>query len=305
MACPVLEPQLRSPILFLSHGGGPCFFLDGRDVPMFAGMDKHSKGADFFRGVSAQFGDRKPKAIVIISAHWEEEYFTVNAFKDGTELLYDYYGFPESSYAPHLTYPAKSSHELQERVLNLLRAEFGEIGASTSQTSRGFDHGVFIPLKLAFPSADVPVVQVSCRKDLDFSAHYQLGRALAPLANEEVWIIGSGSITHNLREITPGAAPVSWAVQFLEWLSSVLLSAHEDPVRAKDQLLRLMDIAPHAKRAHPRTEHLVPLLVAFGAAFPLGGEPHATHDVAKSVRASKIYHEIFAGTVSLDAFSFI
>lgn len=282
-------------MLFLSHGGGPCWLLNGASNPMMSEMDEKSKGAEFFRTLTSSIGQgSKPKAIVIISAHWEEAQFTVNSFSENTPLTYDYYGFPPTTYAPHLTYPAKSDAALQDRAYQLIKAEFGAEGAAMSTTSRGFDHGVFIPLKLAFPEADVPIVQVSCRSDLDFTSHIRLGKALAPLADEGFWIIGSGSTTHNLREIMGRG---SWVAPFVSWLTSTLVGAHEAPKAARDKMTRLMELAPNAHTAHPRTEHLVPLLVCFGAAWPT--------DEPSSIRAKKIFSQTVAGTLSLDSFSFI
>jgi len=138
---------------------------------------------------------KKPKAIVVISAHWEETNPTVVAAAD-PGLLYDYYGFPDYTYAPHLTYPVKGDPALAARIMSLLEGAGLHPG---STTKRGFDHGVFIPLKLIFPQADIPVVQVSLMNSLDPARHVELGRALAPLRREGVLIVSSGSLTHNMR----------------------------------------------------------------------------------------------------------
>lgn len=153
--------------------------------------------ADWQQEVLENLGGMKstPRAIVLISAHWEEENPTVLASED-PGLLYDYYGFPEYTYAPHLTYPVKGEPQLATRVVSLLDAA----GLKPQiKTDRGFDHGVFIPLKLMFPEADIPVVQVSLTRDLDPGRHIDLGQSLAPLRQEGVLIVGSGSLTHNMR----------------------------------------------------------------------------------------------------------
>ena len=178
-------------------------------------------------------------------------------------------------------------------MLDLLRAEFGTEGCAKSSSSRGWDHGVFIPLKLAFPEANVPIVQVSQRGDLDFAAHLRLGKALSPLASEGVRIVGSGSTTHNLREV---GQPTGWCKPYVDWIHETLLTAHQDSAAAREKMARMMEQAPHARAAHPRTEHIAPLLVAFGAAFP--------GDEATDVRARCIYSQTVAGSLSLDSFAF-
>jgi len=257
-------------------------------------MDKDSRGASFLRNLSSSLSPTKPKAILVVSAHWEESVFTVNAFKNGTPLTYDYHGFPASTYAPHLTWTAPSDVPLEDRVLDLLRAEFGTEGSAKSTDSRGWDHGVFIPLKLAFPEANVPIVQVSLRGDLDFAAHLRLGKALSPLASEGVWIVGSGSTTHNLREV---GQPSGWCKPYVDWIHETLLTAHEDRASSRGKMARMMDLAPQARAAHPRTEHIAPLLVAFGAAFP--------GDEATDLRARCIFSQTVAGSLSLDSFAFM
>jgi len=262
---------------------------------MFKEMDKNSESAAFLRTLPSL--GPPPKAVLVVSAHWEESNFTVNAFRDGTGLLYDYYGFPEEAYGPNLIYPAPSDQGLQERTLDLLQKEFGPDGASKSKTSRGFDHGVFIPMKLAFPDARVPIVQVSLRSDLDASAHIRLGSALSPLLEDGVWIIGSGSTTHNL-EIGRAA---TWVQPFVKWIGDTLEEANTKPSVARDKLSRIMELAPNALTAHPRTEHLLPLLVAFGAAFPLSSDDNPA---AVKRRSKNLFSQTVVGTLSLDSFSF-
>jgi aromatic ring-opening dioxygenase catalytic subunit (LigB family) len=170
-------------------------------------------------------------------------------------LLYDYYGFPPESYT--ITWPAPGAPELARRVRTLLeQAGF----QSASDGERGFDHGTFVPLKLAYPEARVPVVQLSLKRGLDPAEHLAMGRALSELRDEGVFIVGSGMSYHNLRAFGPAAAPV--AETFDAWLrESVTADASE-----RDRRLVAWAEAPKARSAHPREEHLLPLMVVAGAA---------------------------------------
>jgi aromatic ring-opening dioxygenase catalytic subunit (LigB family) len=222
-----------APCLFLSHGGGPAMFMEDEDSGIFKVMNRESNFAQFYRNISSQF-NQTPKAIVIISAHWEEHHFTVNCHQSffDVPLLYDYSGFPSNLYAPHFLYPAVSNTELEDRVFNLICDEFGEKNVRKSASPRGFDHGVFIPLKIIFPQANIPIVQVSMTKDLDFSKHYRLGASLSSLLNDNIMIIGSGQATHNLRGIANPNLNAS-AKRYCQWLSETLLKTREDPQRTK------------------------------------------------------------------------
>jgi aromatic ring-opening dioxygenase catalytic subunit (LigB family) len=269
--------------------------MDGAMQPMFKNMDKNSACAHFLSELP-KLTEAPPKAIVIVSAHWEESVFTVNSFTEGTPLTYDYYGFPKDAYAPHLLWPAKSSGELQGRVLGLLQDEFGTSGAAMSNSSRGFDHGVFVPMKVAFPvPGDMPFVQVSCRADLDIDAHLRLGKALSSLLNEGIWVIASGSTTHNLQEI--GASDGKWASEFADWMSKTVLSINDNLQEAKVKLVQTMRLAPHASRAHARAEHLIPLFVAIGAGM-------AQSEAGAGGTWRKAFSQMVAGTLSLDSYVF-
>lgn len=268
--------------------------MDGNVQPMMREMDKTSSSAQFLRDLP-KLTATPPKAIVIVSAHWEESVFTVNSFTDGTPLTYDYYGFPKETYAPHLLWPGKSSSELQGKVFGLLQSEFGALGAAMSSQSRGFDHGVFVPLKVAFPEpGDIPFVQVSCRSDLDIEAHLRLGKALSSLLAEGIWIIGSGSTTHNLREI--GSVDGKWAKEFADWMSTTILSINDNREEARAKLLQTMQLAPHALRAHPRAEHLIPIFVAIGAGLAQPKEAGGTW--------RKAFSQMVVGTLCLDSYVF-
>jgi len=240
----------RLPTFYLPHGGGPCFFMDNPrgTADMWAPM------AAFLRGLIATL-PAKPRAVVVVSGHWEEASFTVNSATQ-PPLLFDYYGFPEHTY--QLKYPAPGSPELAQRVRDLLEAA----GMATGEDAqRGLDHGVFIPFMLVLPDADVPVVEVSLRADLDPAAHLRAGQALATLRDEGVLIVGTGMSYHNMRGFGPGAAAPS--MQFDTWLSAAVTAPS---AQQRNDALTAWERAPAARASHPREEHLLPLMVAAGAA---------------------------------------
>lgn len=240
------------PTVFLPHGAGPCFFMEWGRGP----ADTWDRTAAYLKGLVASLPER-PRAILGVSGHWEAADFTVGSAAQ-PDLIYDYYGFPEHTY--RLQFPAQGSPALASRVRALL-AEAGV--ASTADASRGWDHGVFVPLILATPDADIPVVQLSLRADLDPAAHLAAGRALRPLRDEGVLIVGSGMSWHNMRGFSPAFTERS--AVFDAWLEQAVT----DPAVRESALAR-WDAAPNAREAHPREEHLLPLMVAAGAA---SGEP--------------------------------
>lgn len=255
------------PTLFIPHGAGPCFFMDWTRGP----ADTWDKTAAWLKGLVAGLPER-PKAILMISGHWEETAFTVGS-SPRPPMLFDYYGFPEATY--RLDFSAPGSPALADRVRGLLAAA----GFPTAEDpARGYDHGVFVPLLLATPQADIPVVQLSLRADLDPEAHLAAGRALAPLRDEGVLIVGSGMSWHNMRGFTPEFTGKSQA--FDAWLGAAMA----DPAQ-RDEAIRHWDQGPFAREAHPREEHLAPLFIAAGAAQ---GEPGrlAFRDVAMDVAIS-------------------
>ena len=289
----------KLPVLFLSHGGGPCFFMDGEEAPSFKEMDKHSRSADFLRSIGSTYG-KDVKTILVISAHWEADDFEVSYQSGPTPLIYDYYGFPDETYSPHLLYPAGTDLKVADRVCELLAAS----NMTCKRADRGFDHGVFVPLKLAFPEANIPIVQLSLKSNLDIATHVKLGEAISPLRSEGVLIIGSGQTTHNLMEFgQPYGPSFTWATDFTEWLRRTLEEvARRDFAVARASLVRIMKEAPHASRCHPRIEHLLPLHVAFGAATPMG---HAEGGaVSSQLVVERIYSQMIAGSMSLDAYAF-
>jgi aromatic ring-opening dioxygenase catalytic subunit (LigB family) len=192
---------------------------------------------------------------LVISAHWEEAVPTVMSAAR-PPLLFDYYGFPKESY--ELTWPAPGDPHLAARVQQLLTAAGF---ASASNPERGFDHGTFVPFKLTYPDADIPTIQLSLKAGLDPAEHLSLGRALAPLRDEGVYILGSGMSFHNLRAFRDPRA-VTIAESFDGWLQQTATAQASE----RDRRLIQWTEAPMARLAHPREEHLLPLMVVAGAA---------------------------------------
>ena len=239
----------RLPAIFVTHGGGPCFWMS---FPEPLGPHAFEKLGHYFSGLLADLPER-PRAVLIVSAHWEEAQPTVSVAPQ-PGMLFDYYGFPPHTY--ELNYPAAGSPALAAKVKGLL--EEAGIACSTD-ASRGFDHGVFVPMLMIDPNADLPVVMLSLRKDLDPARHLAIGQALASLRDEGVLIIGSGSSFHNLRTYFNGAPEE--AAEFDRWLTETAESA-----AGRERRLTEWAQAPSAKACHPREEHLLPLMVAAGAA---------------------------------------
>jgi aromatic ring-opening dioxygenase catalytic subunit (LigB family) len=248
--------SMRLPTYFISHGGGPWPYVPQMRI---AARELETSLADIPR----QLGFT-PKAILMISAHWEEPAFTVMANR-APPMIYDYYGFPENTYA--VQYAAPGSPELAARVKTLIENSGMPAGLDAE---RGFDHGTFCPMAVMYPDANVPTVQLSLRAGLDPAEHLALGRALAPLRDEGVLIVGSGLSYHNLRALGPaGTAP---SAAFDAWLQNTLLTSN---AADRDRKLIQWEQAPAARLAHPREEHLVPLMVAVGAAN--GDEGHRVY----------------------------
>jgi len=200
---------------------------------------------------------RKPEAILVVSGHWEEKDFAVMG-SAAPPMVYDYGGFPEEMY--HIRYPAAGSPQLALRTQSLIQqAKL----PTRLNVERGFDHGTYAILAVTHPEADVPVFQVSIRADYDPEAHLQLGRALAPLRDEGVLIIGSGSSYHNLRRFFGPRVRRDDSAQFDAWLRQTLVDS--SPAQRSQRLLE-WERAPAAREAHPREDHLMPLHVVVGAA---------------------------------------
>jgi len=259
--------QHRLPAYFIPHGGGPCFFMDW-DPPHT--WDK--MGA----WLASRAGDvgATPAAILLVSAHWEEDDFTVTGGA-APQLIYDYHGFPAHTY--DIRYPAQGSPALATRVAQLLSSA----GLPARQdATRGFDHGMFIPLKLMYPDAAIPVVQLSLKTGLDPATHIAAGRALATLRDEGVLIIGSGMSYHNLPKFFRGGDnPDSRA--FDGWLTQAATA----PQSTREALLANWENAAAARQCHPREEHLLPLMVAGGAAGADAGTL-SLHDTVMGITIS-------------------
>jgi aromatic ring-opening dioxygenase catalytic subunit (LigB family) len=240
--------RMRMPALFISHGGGPWPFIEAMRA-------EFAKTEAWLRALPGTL-PRPPKAILSISGHWEEERFTVSS-APRPPMIYDYYNFPPHTY--HIQYPAPGSPEVATRVRELLNAAGIECD---DDPERGFDHGTFVPLALVYPRAEVPVVSLSLRTNLDAAEHIRMGQALAPLRDEDVLIMGSGLSYHNLRAMrtTPSAGPVS--ERFEEWLTQAV----QQDAQTRTQQLTQWHLAPGARLAHPREDHLIPLMAAAGAA---------------------------------------
>lgn len=247
------------PSLFVSHGA-PTLVFD--DTP----------ARSFLEGLEERVG--RPKAILAVSAHWETATPEVNA-PAVNETIHDFYGFPEPLYA--LRYPAPGSAELASRV--------AELTGAAIDRARGLDHGAWVPLMLAWPGADIPVAQLSIQTEAGPRHHLDLGRRLAPLREEGVLVLASGSFTHNLRELMRGggaAAEPAWVTRFSDWVDAALVEG-----RVED-LLAYRRLAPDALRNHPTEEHFLPLFVALGA----GG------------RAERLHSSTSMGALRMDAYAF-
>ncbi|GAN61838.1 aromatic ring-opening dioxygenase catalytic subunit LigB [Acetobacter indonesiensis NRIC 0313] len=247
-ANPIAQTKAQQPVLFLPHGGGPCFFMDWPDT--------WDNMAAYLRSVSHTL-PQKPDAILVVSGHWETDMPTVTSGSHPS-LLYDYYGFPAHTY--QLRYPAVGAPHIATKVTQLLQ----QAGIPAKEDAqRGFDHGVFIPLMLAFENADIPVVELSLQQDLDPALHLRIGAALASLREQNILIIGTGMTYHNLRHFMT-ADPRSDAAsrQFDAWLANAISL----PAPQRNDALTHWQDAPAARICHPREEHLLPLMVVAGAA---------------------------------------
>jgi aromatic ring-opening dioxygenase catalytic subunit (LigB family) len=251
------------PVWYVNHGAGPLPVLgDPSQAEVIRSLEEFS----------SQVRASEVSAMLLISAHWEEDLPTVTTAARPS-LLYDYYGFPASTYA--FDYAPEGSPSLARRVRELLGGSGGGGGGGRPQTrgdgERGFDHGVFIPLMLMVPDASIPVVQLSLVKGLDPAAHMAMGRALSALRREGVAIVGSGMSTHNIRALMSGSdAHTADTLRWDDWLADTC--ALEDPAE-RSARLRAWRSAPAAEENHPREEHLAPLFVVAGAAGMDKGAP--------------------------------
>lgn len=265
------------PSVFLSHGAGPAAFTTF-DSARFAELDKNSAVAGWYRQLRTQLQlPSMPVAIVVVSAHWAAEPVQIAA-GERPELLYDYYGFPPETY--EIEYKAPGDPALAGRIQGLLKGVGvkGELNAE-----RKWDHGVFIPLKLLFPEATIPVVEVSLPSDLAPETVASIGRALGPLRAENMLIMGSGQASHDLSSI--GASP-SWLQPFCSRVREIV--ATEDAGKRVDELVAFTN-DPLTRKAHPTTEHWVPILAAAAAA---------------SGPSTQLYDAVVAGSLWMGSWKF-
>eukprot|EP00567_Pseudictyota_dubia_P008411 CAMPEP_0197439260 /NCGR_PEP_ID=MMETSP1175-20131217/6042_1 /TAXON_ID=1003142 /ORGANISM="Triceratium dubium, Strain CCMP147" /LENGTH=293 /DNA_ID=CAMNT_0042969139 /DNA_START=115 /DNA_END=996 /DNA_ORIENTATION=+ len=240
-------PDGRFPALFVNHGGGPLPLL-GRQP------DIASHLRDAASSIPA------PRSIVVISAHWESDPIRITSHPSPA-MLYDYGGFPPETY--QYEYSAPGDPELAQRIQTLMRVEGIE---AELDSERGFDHGVFVPLMIMYPEANVPVVCVSLHSSLSASVHLRIGRALRSLSDDGVLLLGSGYTFHNMRAFfhSDNGRSLDSAVEFNSWLKDAMLKSTSATERNK--LLERWEDAPGGRMCHPREEHLLPLLVLAGAA---------------------------------------
>ena len=256
----------RLPSVFVSHG-----------APTLAVEENGT--TEFLRELGRELG--RPRAVLCVSAHWNTRAPAVSAAAS-PRTIHDFGGFPEELY--RIRYPAPGAPALAARVEGLL----GGAGlACEVAPERGLDHGAWVPLRLMYPSADVPVAQLSVQPGQDPAYHFRLGRALAPLRAEGVLVLATGSVTHNLARVGAGGAPPDWAREFEEWLFGKVTGG------ATQDLLGYRRLAPHAQTAHPTDEHLLPLFVAMGAGADAG-----------SVPGRSLHRGWTLGSLSMAAYSF-
>lgn len=265
----------RFPTFYLTHGGGPWPYMTGER------RRSHARLEESLRGLAHELPGT-PEAILIVSGHWEDSGFAVMTGA-APPMIYDYGGFPQELY--RIRYPAPGSPRLALRAHSLIQqADL----PTRLDAERGFDHGVYSILAVTHPQADIPVFQVSIRADYDPDAHLRLGRALAPLRDEGVLIIGSGSSYHNLRRFFGPRGRNEGSAQFDTWLRETLVETA--PAQRAERLVAWAQ-APAAREAHPREDHLVPLHVVAGA---------AEEDPGRIVYRQ----EDFLGTITLSSYRF-
>ena len=244
-----ISPENKAQVVYFSHGGGPLPIL---------GDASHKAMVDFMVRLPSQL--RKPDAILVISAHWEESAATLLGAQNPA-MFYDYYGFPDQAY--EITYPAPGSPELANRIAGVLKKN--NI-VSRIDPERGFDHGLFIPLKLMYPQADIPALQLSLLRGLNSGTHIALGKALRELMNENILVIGSGFSFHNMSAFSwqgnGGPDPANEAFQ--NWLIESCTGSL--PQSEREKRLIEWEKAPSARYCHPREEHLLPLHVCLAMA---------------------------------------
>jgi aromatic ring-opening dioxygenase catalytic subunit (LigB family) len=263
-----LMNKFRFPTFFLSHGGGPWPYIDGV-------KGQYAITASAFKNIPQSLPG-KPKAVLVITGHWEEPMFTVSTAEQ-PPMVYDYHGFPEHTY--HIQYRAPGSPSLAARVRELLRQ--ADI-PNAENPNHGFDHGTFVPMGLMYPDAEVPVVMLSMKTNYDVSEHIAVGQALQPLRDEGILIIGSGLTYHNMRGFGRSES-MQVSMEFENYLNEAV--TNPDP-NARLEQLRQWEKSPAARLAHPYEDHLMPLMVVAGAAGNSMGERIILDSVMNVVMAS-------------------
>ncbi len=251
MRIPSGEPMKQTPkALFISHGGGPLPLL---------GDPAHQEMVSCLTNIAVSFP--KPDALVVVSAHWEEKIPTITSGQSPS-LIYDYYGFPVESY--EIQYPCLGKPSLAAEIQRLLATAGIDSRLDTSTLT---DHGVFVPLKIMYPEANIPCVQLSLVDTLDPSLHIEIGRSLKELSRQNVLVIGSGFSFHNLKAFFFFFFEESKRLNhsFEGWLEKVC-SGREYREEDRAEMLIRWDVAPGARFCHPREEHLLPLHVCYGVA---------------------------------------
>lgn len=240
----------RAAVLYIPHGGGPLPLLDDQG---------HQVLINFLKNITPTLGS--PSAIVVISAHWEQDIVTVTS-NESPSIIYDYYGFPDESY--EFSYPAYGNPSLATNIVHLLQKK----GIKARQDEqRGFDHGLFVPLKIMYPKAHIPCIQLSLMNNLDAESHIKIGRALSSLRKQNILVIGSGFSFHNLSALLRHNSdqPDDRNERFQQWLIETCVSTHLSAVAREQRLLDWAG-APFARYCHPREEHLLPLHICYGLA---------------------------------------
>jgi 4,5-DOPA dioxygenase extradiol len=236
-------------IIYFSHGGGPLPIL---------GDPSHNSMINFMKNISTKI--KKPESVIVISAHWEESVPTIIG-NDNTSLFYDYYGFPKEAY--DIKYPVSGNLELINKIEKLFNKKEMKLKIDNE---RGFDHGLFIPMMMMYPEADIPMVQISLIKGLDPKVHIEIGKVLSNLREENILIIGSGFSFHNMKAFDWNGINKKDVKndEFQNWIIDICTSDY--PVEQREKYLIEWEDAPNARYCHPREEHLLPLHVCCGVA---------------------------------------
>lgn len=258
--------EVLAPVLYLPHGGGPLPLL---------GEKGHESLVVFLKAIASRLG--APSAILVVSAHWEEAQTTITSGAN-PELIYDYNGFPPEAY--EIQYAVPGDPQLAQQTIEMLQASGLD---ARLDADRGFDHGLFVPLKLMYPRAQVPCVQLSLCGNLDAASHVAIGKAIAGLRRENVLIVGSGLSFHNMKAfMSPDVSRRGDGDAFDDWLIEVCAGSGLSQQEREQRLIE-WEAAPGARFSHPREEHLLPLHVCFGAA------------IAETAVAQVVYNEELMG----------